>query len=262
MKLLLFSDLHHYTADPQLAAFDTTTKLTQYAKPFLDDLVNLANEEYHPDAVVNLGDSIQDANDHDRDVITLRQVANMVDAFHAPYYMVLGNHDIKMFDSFEEHKELFGFDSFNYSVDVDGYHLVFMTNGISPERSGTGSSVERARFAMPETMAWLRADLEANNKPCIIFNHFPLMGCEGLATRHVMENADEMFEVIDNYKNVVAVVSGHTHMAYRRERNGVDYHVLGSPIASLARTGKPDAVYYLLDTAEGKVSVTEHKIDL
>lgn len=261
MKIVVFTDLHHYAANLQNAVFDTQVKLTQYAMPMLSELVDKVNNNIRPHAVVNLGDSIQDANDHDVDVCALSEVAEQVKALQVPYHMVLGNHDFKMFDSFDEHKEIFGFDSFNYSVDVDGYHLVFMTNGISPEHAVAGSSVERARFVVKETLNWLQDDLQKNTKPCIIFNHFPPIGCEGLAQRHVIGNTDELFAIIDAHKNIRAVISGHTHMAYRRERNGVDYHVLSSPIASLERNGTPDAVYYLLDAVEGTVNVTECKFE-
>ena len=261
MKIVVFTDLHHYTADRQCAAFDTTCKLTQYAMPMLSELIDKVNHELRPHAVVNLGDCIQDANARDTDMATLQEVADKVKTFQVPYYMVLGNHDFKMFDSFDEHKKIFGFDTFNYSVDMEGYHLVFMTNGISPEHAVAGSSVERARFVVKETLDWLQEDLQRNTKPCIIFTHFPPIGCEGLAQRHVIGNTDELFAIIDSHKNILAVVSGHTHMAYKKQRNGVDYHVLSSPIASLERNGIPDATYYILDAVDGTVSVTECKFE-
>ena len=258
MKLVVFTDLHHFAADLKTAVFNTKRKLTPYAMPMLAELVDLVNNDLHPDAVVNLGDTIQDNNDPVGDIRALTEVVEKTKEFQVPYYMVLGNHDFKMHDSFEEHKKICGFDSFNYSVDADGYHLVFVTYGISPEYAVAGSSEERARYATKETMDWLRADLEQNTKPCVIFTHFPLIGCEGLSPRHITGNVEELFDLIDNDGKVRAVVSGHTHKAYTRTRNGVDYFVLGSPICSKEENGIPDAVYYVMDLTDETIRLTEH----
>ena len=96
MKLIAYSDLHHYSGDRETAIFNKTQKLTQYALPMLDELIEKSNNVYKPDAIVNLGDSIQDANDYAMDVLSLEQVADKIPGFDAPHYMVLGNHDLKM----------------------------------------------------------------------------------------------------------------------------------------------------------------------
>lgn len=259
MKLIAYADLHHYSGDRESAIFNKTGKLTQYAMPMLCELIDKVNNEYMPDAVINLGDSIQDANNCDMDIESLLQVAEKVSGFNPPHYMVLGNHDLKTFESFDEHKRIFGYDSFNYSIDLCGYHLVFMTNGLVNERGTGGGGVEKTHYAVKETIDWLCDDLSKNTKPCIIFNHYPFIACDGLDMRHLLQNTDEFFEIIDSNKNIIAVISGHTHIAYSKERNGVDYHVLGSPIASPLKNDIPDAVYYELNVEENKVTVTEHK---
>ena len=261
MKLIVYADLHHYSGNRETAIFNKTQKLTQYAMPMMDELIDKVNNQFRPDAVINLGDSIQDANNQDMDIVSLNQIAAKIKGFDCPHYMVMGNHDLKMFDDFDIHKKIFGYDSFNYSVDLGGCHLVFMTNGIVKERGTEGGGVEKTRLAVKETADWLRADLKKNEKPCVIFTHYPLIGFEGLDRRHVVENADELFEIIDANKNVIAVVSGHTHKAYSKQRNGVDYHVVGSPTASPLRNDVPDGVYYELNIENNKVRVTEHKFE-
>lgn len=262
MKLILFADLHHYSGDRETATFNKTQKLTQYALPMLDELIRKVNIEHRPDAVVNLGDSIQDGNDYKRDIESLREVAQKVRQFDCPYYMVLGNHDLKMFDSMVAAQEIFGHKSFNYSVDIEGYHLVFMTNGIKPERGTIGGGVEKTRVVVGSVLEWLNADLDKANKPCIIFTHFPFIACDGLDERHLIENLDEVFKIIDGHKNIIGVVSGHTHKAYRKKRCDVDYYVLGSPTASSAGDEIPDSVYYQLDIKANKVEIKELKLNL
>ena len=262
MKLIIYTDLHHYSGDRETAIFNKTQKLTQYAYPMLCQLIDKVNNEYKPDAVINIGDSIQDANDVDMDIVSLSEVADKIKEFNVPHYMVLGNHDLKMFDTFDEHKKIFGYDSFNYSVDIGGYHLVFMTNGIVPERGQVGGGVEKTHYAVKETVDWLKDDLSENTKPCIIFNHYPFLSRDGVFSRMDIQNVNELFEITDKYDNIMAVIAGHTHLAYNRERNGVSHFVLGSPIASLARNDIPDAVYYELDVNCGEITITEHKFKI
>lgn len=262
MKLIVYTDLHHYSGDRESAIFNKTGKLTQYAMPMLCQLIDKVNNEYKPDAVINLGDSIQDANNYDMDVVSLCDVAEKFKEFNVPHYMVLGNHDLKMFDTFDNHKKIFGYDSFNYSVDLCGYHLVFMTNGIVPERGTVGGGVEKTHYAVKETVDFLRSDLSQNTKPCIIFNHYPFIAHKELNERMLIQNVQELFDITDSHKNILAVVSGHTHISSSFVRNGVDYHVLGSPIASPLKNDIPDAVYYEIDVEDNKVTVTERKFEI
>ena len=46
MKLIAFSDLHHYAGDRESAIFNKTGKLTQYAMPMLTELIERVNGEY------------------------------------------------------------------------------------------------------------------------------------------------------------------------------------------------------------------------
>lgn len=156
MKLIIFTDLHYYAGDRETAIFGKTKKLTQYAPSMLDQLIDKVNNEYKPDAVLNLGDSIQDGNDHDADVISLKKVAEKVREFAVPYYMVLGNHDLKMFDSHKEAEEIFGVESFNYAVELGGYRLIFLTNEVKPELGTAGGGIVKTHSMGEDTIAWLR----------------------------------------------------------------------------------------------------------
>lgn len=46
MKLILFTDLHYYGGDRETAIFGKTKKLTQYAMPMLEQLIDKVNHTY------------------------------------------------------------------------------------------------------------------------------------------------------------------------------------------------------------------------
>ena len=262
MKLILFTDLHHYHGDRETAIFGKAKKLTQYALPMLEQLIEKVNNEYKPDAVINLGDSIQDANDREADAECLAFIFEQFKKFDCPCYSVLGNHDMKMFDSKEEISAIVGQEKFTYSLDLAGYHLVFMTNGLKPELGTAGGGVVKSHAMAEEDIEWLRADLQKNEKPALLFTHYAFLGEHWKSIYSRIENREKLLEILDADENMVAVLSGHTHIAYQENRNGVDYHVFGSPIADLTLCGKPDGVYYEIDVDGRELKVTEHLFEV
>lgn len=262
MKLILFTDLHHYHGDRETAIFGKSKKLTQYALPMLEQLIEKVNNEYKPDAVINLGDSIQDANDQEADAIGLSFIFEQFKRFNCPCYSVLGNHDMKMFDSKEEISTIVGQEKFTYSVDLGGYHFVFMTNDIKPELGTAGGGVVKTHSMAEADIEWLREDLAKNDKPCILCTHYAFLGDGWKSPYAKIENREKLFEVFDGDQNLMAVLSGHTHVADAEQRNGVDYHVFGSPIADQTQCGKPDSVYYELEIEGRELKITEHLFEV
>ena len=132
MKILVFADLHYYGDDIKNALFSTERKLVQYAIPMLDEIIKICNNE-DISICVNLGDIIQDTNDKDRDIKCLEYMFEKLKEIKCPCYSVLGNHDLKMMDSIKEVEKIMGYDNSTYSVDYEGYHLVFLTTEVRPE---------------------------------------------------------------------------------------------------------------------------------
>ncbi len=259
MKLIIFTDLHYYGGDRATAIFGKTKKLTQYSIPMLEQLIQKVNNEYHPDAVINLGDSIQDSNTHDPDAEGLAYIAGRFKEFNCPCYTVLGNHDMKMFDSQVEALAFFGYDRFTYSLDLCGYHLVFLTTRIDPERDSRGGGIYKTHFMSEEDLEWLRADLQQTDKPALLFSHYAFFG---QTPGNVFANTGEILNIMDETQKVIATFSGHTHVPYLTTCKGVEFHVFGSPIADLQETGIPDALYYEVDVTEAGIKATEHLFDI
>ena len=130
MKILVFADLHYYGGD--ISQFNSEYKMVEFAVPMLEQLIETASRE-DVSLVVNLGDIIQDTDNKERDLECLRFMFEYLEKFRCPCYSVLGNHDLRMMDSTEEVEKIIGYEASRYSIDIEGFHLVFLTTDVFPE---------------------------------------------------------------------------------------------------------------------------------
>ena len=173
MKILLFADLHYFGGDIRTAIFDTNKKLVRHAMPMLERLIEIANEEFRADLCVNLGDLIQDDRDKQRDMEVFSYVYQKLSDFPCPCCSILGNHDLKMMDSIEEMEAIMGHKA-TYSMDVQGYHLIFLSPQLRPELGIRRGGCYKTQYISGETIEWLEKDLAENTLPALVFLHFPL----------------------------------------------------------------------------------------
>lgn len=258
MKLTVFADVHYFGGDLETAIFSRTKKLVQYALPLLDALAERVNREYHPDLCVNLGDIIQDTQEHDGDVQALAFMRERLKAFASPCRSLLGNHDMKMMQSRREAEKLLGIESATGSVDVDGMHLVFLTTGLRPEMGLGRGGIHKSHEVTSEELAWLREDLAKNTLPCILFTHYPLAEDPSVSDECMfLKNRAEVKEILLGDANIRAVFSGHQHRTKILVEDGITYYVLGSLTGCPAENGIPDGVYFEVETDGTDVRVCE-----
>lgn len=258
MKILVFADLHYYGGDEQ--RFDSTRKLVKFAIPMLDELIKIAENE-DVSIVANLGDIIQDTNDKELDLECLEYMFDQLKRFKCPCYNLLGNHDLKMMDSIEEVEKIIGCETSRYSVDADGFHLVFLTTDVMPELGTARGGSYKTQILSEQGLDWLKKDLENNNLPCLIFTHFPLVEAENVQDECMyMKNRDDVMKIINNDNNIKAVFSGHQHTPKVLEKNGIKHYIVGSPTTSLEANGIPIGVYRMIETVGNDIIVTEHNI--
>ncbi len=263
MKILVFADIHYFAGDIETAIFNRKIKLVEYALPLLDELIRRANEEYKPDLCVNLGDIIQDTQKHDEDIEALRFMYDKLLRFNSPCYSILGNHDLKMMDSTKEVEALLGYERATYSLDVGGYHLVFLTTEVRPELGLARGGCYKTQYLSDNDIEWLDNDLANNKLPTVIFTHFALAEDETKPDECLfMKNREDVKKIIRNDKNILAVVSGHQHDTKTIIEDGVSYYLLGSLTGSHEVPGKPDGVYFEIELDSGTVSINKKNIDL
>lgn len=260
MKILLFADLHYFDGDEIL--FDTNSKLVQFAIPMLDKLIETANKE-NVLLTINLGDIIQDTNNKEKDIECLEYMYDYLKKFNSPCYSVFGNHDLKMFDSAEEVEKIFGYESSKFSIDVEGFHLVFLTTDVMPELGVRRGGSYKTQNLTPQSLQWLKNDLDNNDLPCLLFTHFPLAENEEIEDECAfLKNRNEVKEIIYNDKNVKAVFAAHQHAPGVIEENGIKHYIPGSPTACYKGDSVPIGTYIMIETDGEDIKVTNHSIVL
>ena len=81
-------------------------KLMEYAVPLLEQLTDKINNDIKSDVAINLGDLVEDFNNHDKDIINLNFIWKMLKNINVPFYSLAGNHDLRSMSSRTEVKEL------------------------------------------------------------------------------------------------------------------------------------------------------------
>jgi len=261
MKIVVFADVHYFGGDLETALFNKNKKLVQYAVPLLEKLAGVINTtDVH--VAVNLGDIIQDMNDKQADLECLRFMFDKLKMIHCPCYSVLGNHDLKMMDTIKEVEDILGHSS-TFSVDAQGYHLVFLTTEIRPERGLGRGGCFKAQYMAEETLEWLKKDLAENALPCLIFTHYGLAEDAELTDGCMfMKNRADVKDILRRDKNVLAVFVGHQHITKTIIEDGIPYYLLGSLTGCTKERGVPDGEYYEIEAGDGAFSVTLKNIVL
>lgn len=260
MKILVFSDLHRY--DGNMEEFHSERKLVQYALPMLEGFIRVAKEE-GVSLAVNLGDLIQDTNDKALDRACLSDMLARLDGFPCPCHSVLGNHDMKMMDTMDEIDAVMGDKSTTYSIDFEGYHLVFLTTELRPEMGNGRGGSYKTQHLSESTLRWLEQDLAKNTHPCFVFTHFPLADDSRVLDECMyMSNRREVRKILGRAENIRAVFVGHQHTPRTVEAEGLQYYVVGSPTFSSAEDGVPIGVFRMIETDGDRIDIIERHVIL
>ena len=224
MKLTVIADLHYFGGDITTARFDPEKKQVRYALPMLEHLMRTCDA----DLCVNLGDLIQDDYDKQRDLEVFARIYGMLSGFPCPCHSILGNHELKMMDCIEDMEALLGHKA-TYSMDVKGYHLVFLSPQVRPELGIRRGGCYKSQYLGEKTIQWLADDLAKNELPALIFVHYPLAEDEMVDDPLMfMNDRARVKEILKNDPNLLAVFSGHQHVAKEIVEDGVRYILAGA----------------------------------
>lgn len=257
-KMVIFSDLHYAPKTP----INSGSKLIKFALPILEKIIDKINNEIKPDVVVNLGDLIEDFNDHDKDIESLKFVWNEFSKINTRFYSVIGNHDLRSMNSIKEVEQIMGYEHSTFSKDINGYHLIFL---------GTEKDEElKVQIFSKEDMDWLKKDLANNKLPCLVFLHYGLAEddmrgnkwFEECPEKALLGNRRDLKEVLKKDENVIAVFSGHQHWTKKLEEDNINYYVIGSLTERDDDKEVPDGVYFEVELDGRKINVEEKHIKL
>lgn len=269
-KLVIFSDIHYAPEKPINNGSIIDRKLIEYAVPLLEQLTDKINNDIKPDIAINLGDLVEDFNDHDKDIINLNFIWEMLKNIKVPFYSLAGNHDLRSMSSRTEVEQIMGYEHSTFSVNMLGYHFVFLGLDVNETLGVEFGGIFKTQFIAKEDLEWLKNDLERNNLPSVIFTHFGIAEDDmkgnwwfAKSPDHaLLGNRKEVKEILKKDKNLLAVFSGHQHWTKKKVEDGINYYVVGSLTENINDDGVPDGVYFEVSLEGNQIEVKENHLKL
>lgn len=163
-------------------------------------------------------------------------------SFEGDKYHVIGNHDMDQYTP-EEYVEGMKMPGRYFSFDKGDFHFIVLDGNNLYDgkeyrhyaKANYYVDSKMRAFIDPEQMAWLKNDLEATDKKCVLSCHqsIELFLNNGVAVRQLLEEENNRA----GFKKVVLAFSGHTHSNYTKVINDITYMQINS--ASYVWIGEP-----------------------
>jgi alkaline phosphatase len=212
----LVTDLHYADKAPAGTRHyrKTLAKLEEAALQF---------EQDRPSFLLELGDFIDAADSVDVETTYLKTINRPFSAIAKDRHYVLGNHCVdtlkkeEFLGSVEQEKSY-------YSFDRGGFHFVVLDSCFRSD----GQPYGRKNFKWTDAnipaaeIEWLRGDLEAGDKPVIVFAHQRL----DVSNNYGVKNHAEVRKVLEASGRVLAAFQGHSHQNDLKEIGGIHYCTL------------------------------------
>ncbi len=215
-RIGLVTDLHY--ADKPAGGSrhyrDTPAKLAVAAAEFTKKKI---------DFLVELGDLIDSADSVDKELKQLKTINKQLSNISVQRHYVLGNHCVHTLTK-DEFLSAVSQNKSYYSFDHNDIHFVILDACFNSE----GKPYGRKNFVWTDAnvvaseLDWLKADLKANNKPCVVFAHQRL----DVKNAHGVKNAEEVRGILESSGNVMTVFQGHSHKNDYKLINGIHYCTL------------------------------------
>lgn len=196
--------------------------------------IKVANQE-KVDFIIELGDfaRLDSASQVYRD---------LWNSFPRAKYHVIGNHDMDRY-TYLEYTRGMNMPGRYYSFDQGNFHFVVLDgNNLFDGKQYTHYAkanyyvdAKKRAYIDPEQMEWLKKDLAATNKRCIIFSHQSIEQAlnNGADVRKILE----LENLRAGFKKIVMAFGGHNHSNYSKEINCITYVQINS--ASYVWIGEP-----------------------
>jgi predicted phosphodiesterase len=234
VRIGLMTDLHY--ADKEAGK----TRFYREALSKLEEAVGLFNREL-PDAVVELGDFIDQADSVELEMEWLSRIEGHYAALTMPRHYVLGNHCVGTLTKAE----------FASRTGSTGGHSSFETAGITFLLLDAcfredGVAYGRKNFHWQDThlpeseLAWIKDELGRAKGPVVVFTHQRL----DLDQAHAVKNAAAARKLFEESGKVLAVFQGHSHRNDLQQIEGIDYVTL---VAMVEGSGQENNGYAMLE---------------
>lgn len=200
----------------------------EYRTKVLQDTVKQINNEKDIAFVIFTGDNIDSPKE-----AYLPDFVKIVNKLDAPYYLVIGNHDVfknnglskkHYLEIVRENNHFYRYKTPNYVFKKDGFVFI-VADGAKEVIPGTNG------YYKEDTLIWLDKQLKKHkNEPVVIFQHFPVVTAKEISTHSVYQK-EKYLDVLDKHNNVISVIAGHLHSNGEIMRNGV-YHITSPTLLS------------------------------
>lgn len=204
VKFGVISDLH----------YDLMHDSERRAKLFIDAMI-----KEQPDFIIQLGDFCVPKPQN-------KPLMDIWRNFKGEKYHVLGNHDTDGGFSKEQTLAFWEATEPYYSFDKEGFHFVILDGN---EKSETIKIDGYPRSITKKQLDWLKKDLQNTTLRTVIFCHQGLENTlggldNGMEVRYLLEQINQEA----GFKKVILVLTGHHHMNYHNEINGIHYVQINS----------------------------------
>lgn len=184
------------------------------AQLFIDAMI-----KEQPDFIIQLGDFCVPKPQN-------KPLMDVWNKFNGDKHHVLGNHDTDGGFSKEQALAFWGAAKPYYSFDKNGFHFVILDGN---EKSETQKIEGYPRSITKSQLNWLKKDLQSTALHTIIFCHQGLENTlggldNGMEVRYLLEQVNQEA----GFNKVVLVLTGHHHMNYHNEINGIHYVQINS----------------------------------
>ena len=258
-KIIVMSDIHLTNNGEKIIGLDPVKKLSQALEHALYN---------HADAshIVFTGDLTHDGN-----LETYLILKELTRCIRIPITYMMGNHDRRK--SFSQAFSSIPLDENGFlqsSVTSESHKLLFLDTLNFPY-----SQIDRSKgYLCHKRLNWLEKQLElAEEKEVILFMHHPAftVGFKAMDRIRLM-NCDQFFSVLDKYKNVIHIISGHIHRTISGNARGYGFSIFKStchqmPMNFNSENVKLSAVepatygILLLDTGSVIVHTEDYELD-
>ncbi|RHJ93659.1 metallophosphoesterase [Parabacteroides bouchesdurhonensis] len=209
------------------------TRYYEQSKQKLQDAITVFNDE-KVDFLIELGDLKDQGTPPDKvqTLSFLDEIENTLQTFNGPVYHVLGNHDM---DSISKQDYLAHTRSWNdakgktyYSFVRDKFKFIVLDGNFNEDSSDYNcGNFQWTKAMIPDDQKmWLQKELENSKYPVIIFVHQLLDAFSGISRDVCILNADEIVQILERSKNVIAVFQGHHHYGHYSFKDGIHYFTM------------------------------------
>jgi len=212
--MIVLSDVHIITSEitPNTGKIRLTPSMQS-----LQEAVKQINRS-NADIVIFTGDNIDSP---DKALVVV--FAKIISKLHKPYYVIPGNHDLLSINGVDkkEFYRLLNKFSANKIKDVPsaktfrgGLVLIFMdgVNQYMPNRIG---------YFKEKDLIWLDKQLKKyKNRKVVIVQHFPVVDPNPARARTLYKQ-QEYLNLLEEHKNVIAIISGHEHHENEIQEDGI-----------------------------------------